>query len=486
MVLSLSNIINISITQAARGLSDINTSALALITDDDPIPNNYGEHRIYYNPVEVAQDFGTDSVTARLANMIFGQQKNILTGGGYLVVIPRIGDNPAQPATVLASGVDLSALPANGGGLVINVNGTTQPMVYDNIDLTDIGTVQSSLNSIASEKGLTFELNGTLSNALVKLKTEATGASATLSVLPESTLTDLAPLLGINGQNATGTAEGEESVKDAILRTIGSAQYFGIICTNIFTDNTLLEIASTVQPLQRIFFAASPAPAVIDGIFKQVTDAGLSHTRCLFYSRSNAQALDFAAGYASVGLSCNFAGSNTVFTMHLKEIAGLIADTIDQTTLQNCKNNGIDTYSDFGVPKVFTSGINMYYDQVYNRLTLEVRMQIALFNFLAITDTKIPQTEQGLNALIGAARNVLQVFVVNGMLAPGKWNSPTTFGKPEDHIRNIKDFGFYIYSQSIAAQPQTERESRKAPLIQIAAKEAGAIHGADLIINMEA
>ena len=59
-----------------------------------------------------------------------------------------------------------------------------------------------------------------------------------------------------------------------------------------------------------------------------------------------------------------------------------------------------------------------------------------------------------------------------------------TFGNPEDLARNIKDAGYFIYSQPIAMQNPTERTARKAPVVQIAAKESGAIHSSNVIVQV--
>jgi hypothetical protein len=487
-MLDINNVIRISLTSVQRGLSDINTSALALFTHETPIPNDFGVLRVYLSPDNVAKDFGTDSVTARLANMIFAQPANIITGGGHLLIIPLFSNSVAQPATLISSGIDLSALPSGGGGLVVTVNGTLQPLVFQSITLTDIGTVQNSLNAVASQVGLNFNLIGDISAAQVILTTTQTGTGATITIGVDSEHTDIAPLLGFsNGMSDTGVDAGEESLKDALIRTATEAQYFGFVSTLPQTGDEILETASIAQPLDKIYYVGSADPNLIDGAFDQVKASKYTHTRCLEYLRSTNEALDCAAGYASRGLSCNFNGSNTVFTMHLKDIVGLQGDIINQTQLQNCQNNGIDTYPDLaGLPKVFTSGANQFYDQVYTRLALKLRIQIALFNYLATTSTKIPQTEAGIEGMKDAVRRVLMQFVSNGMLAPGTWNSATRYGNPEDHIRNIKDFGFYIYSQPIFKQSQSDREARRAPLIQIAAKEAGAVHSADIAIEVEA
>ena len=101
--LDLANVVRVSIQSALRGLSNINTSALALITDEVPIPNDFGEFRIYLNADGVATDFGSNSETFRLAGVVFSQNPNILTGTGYLIIIPRLQTAPAQPAVITGS-----------------------------------------------------------------------------------------------------------------------------------------------------------------------------------------------------------------------------------------------------------------------------------------------------------------------------------------------------------------------------------------------
>ena len=53
-------------------------------------------------------------------------------------------------------------------------------------------------------------------------------------------------------------------------------------------------------------------------------------------------------------------------------------------------------------------------------------------------------------------------------------------------IRNIADFGYYVYSLPLAKQSQTQRDARVAPLIQCAGKDSGAIHSSDVVVMVEA
>jgi hypothetical protein len=491
MQLDINNVIQVTLLSALRGPSDVNTSVLALITDEEPIPADYGTYQIYRNPTGVADDFGIDSETYRLAVKAFAQSPNLLSGGGYLVIIPRDQTAAATAATILGTkAVDLTKLTGTAYELRAAVDGgAAADLTIGTIDSSSLEAAEASLNSYELETaGLVFELSGEVTSALITLKSDTAGALSAIVLTAATAGTDIAPLLGIALKTATGAAAGVERVKDAILRTYQAVAYFGIILNEKMIDANLLEVANIVQTMDKILIVGSSTVGDIAGVFKTIKDAGLTHTRCTYYSNSESDALDFAAGYAGRGLSINFSGSNTAHTMHLKEIVGMVADPgLTQTILTNAKNNGVDTYADLGgVPKVFTSGVNQFFDQVYTRLAFKLRIQVAGFNYLAKTNTKIPQTEPGMVGLRNAFRKVCDQFIANGTFAPGTWNDPTTFGNPEDHIRNIAELGYFIYSVPISQQSQTDREARIAPSTYIACKDSGAIHSSDVTVYVEA
>jgi hypothetical protein len=89
-----------------------------------------------------------------------------------------------------------------------------------------------------------------------------------------------------------------------------------------------------------------------------------------------------------------------------------------------------------------------------------------------------------MDGLKGVYRAVLNQGVTNGVLAPGAWNSPVTFGNPQLLLQSVASIGYYVYSQKISAQAQAARAARQAPLVQIAVKMAGAIHSSNVIVNV--
>lgn len=283
-----------------------------------------------------------------------------------------------------------------------------------------------------------------------------------------------------------------ETLDAAITRTKDLVQYFGVMAAEIQSQADMLAAAAVIQALNKIaFFVQKTAASVVSGgSLDMLTTGGFSQSRGLLYIGAGVDitSLVMQASYAGRALSVNFSGSNTTITMHLKDLIGVQPDSaMTQTILNNAKVAGADTYISLqGVPKVFCVGANHFFDQVYNLQAYVGALQVAGFNFLAQSSTKLPQTENGMDGLKGAYRTVCEQYVSNQYIAPGQWNSPNTFGNQADLYDNIKQRGYYIYSQPIAQQLQVDRAARKAPLIQIAIKEAGAIQSSSVIVNVNA
>jgi hypothetical protein len=245
--------------------------------------------------------------------------------------------------------------------------------------------------------------------------------------------------------------------------------------------------ALLVQANPMMLFVVSAEAADITGTFTTNTASGYTQTRCLYYGDSSYSGLNellFMAAYAGRLLSVDFSASNTTLTAQLKQLVGITADpSMTQTLYNNCLTAGVDCYPSFsGYVGISSSGANDFFDYVYNSLAFASAVQVAGFNYLAGTQTKIPQTEEGMSGLKGAYQGACQQFVANAFLAPGTWNSSTTFGNPQDLLNNVSSFGYYIYSQPVSLQSESQRALRQAPLVQIAAKEAGGIHSSNIVV----
>lgn len=281
------------------------------------------------------------------------------------------------------------------------------------------------------------------------------------------------------------TMGADETLAEAIDRTVDVVFYCGIISTDYPASANFEALASQVQAYgDKILFLPSSISADIAGAFTDIKDAKLTNTRCLYYSTSALDARLFAASYAGRGLSVDFEGSRTALTMNLKSLSGIDPDeAITQSVYDACKTAGVDVYVSFaGAVGAVSNGANKYFDEVHNLIWFVSQLKVVGFNTLFQIGTKVPQTEEGMSYLKAAYRSVCEQGVNNGYIAPGRWTSPEWFGNQDDMSKNIAQRGYYIYSPSIATQSTTARSNRQAPLVQIAIKEAGAIHKTDVVV----
>ncbi len=283
------------------------------------------------------------------------------------------------------------------------------------------------------------------------------------------------------------------SYEAAIVRTLNSVYYFGILIdVDVQTiAGQFPALPTYVQTIDKMLIVATATASLFQssGILYNLVAANLTNTRGLYYSNSNITfgTAAFAGAYAARGLSTNWDGNNTAQTMNLKQLAGFTPDqTLTPTYLTQVQAGGVDVYPSFGGdPGLYTSGANGWFDQIYGQFWLKFALQAAGYNFLAQTNTKIPQTEVGMTGLKGAYMTVLSQGVNNGFMAPGAWTGAAPFGNSADLIRCVADKGWYIYSLPVAQQGSSDRNARKAPVIQIAAKLAGAIQSSQVIVQVQ-
>lgn len=320
------------------------------------------------------------------------------------------------------------------------------------------------------------------------------GSSASVSGIANAMLSQSPSLLAGGGMVLIAPYnqdnQNPETLAEAIVRLSGDTYFGGVITAQMPSDTDALAASTACQSLETIFILPNSSTDALTGIFKDVIDAGNSHTKCFLYTISDSKALLAASAYASRGFAVNFNAQNACMTMNLKDLATIAVDTgISQTIYNSCKTLGVDIYCGIeGLPKVISNAPSggLYFDQMLNRMWFRQTAKVQYFNTLAGTSTKIPQTEAGMNSVKNALRSLCDLAVYNGMLAPGKWNGADKFGNEEDFMRNISDFGYYIYSRPVSEQLQTDREGRKAPVVQIAGKESGALHSGSVILSFEA
>ena len=168
-----------------------------------------------------------------------------------------------------------------------------------------------------------------------------------------------------------------------------------------------------------------------------------------------------------------------------KQEPGVVAEYLTETQAQTLKNKRCNVFvnyvNDTAIIQYGVMSGSAYFDEVHGLSWFKDALQNAEYNLLYQSKTKVPQTDAGQNQLIATATSVCDEAVNNGLVAPGTWNADG-FGQLQrgDYLKS----GYYIYTQPIALQDQSIRETRTAPPLQIALKLAGAIQELDIIVDV--
>lgn len=484
-MISINNVVNVSLSSVSASLSEYNVGNLMIVTDETPTVLNPSDIMIYADSTSVASDFGAGSKISEQANVVFAQAPNILSSGGRLLVgRPKLVSATAG-FEALTGDIDLDAIKLISDGCIdISVDGGASSQITS-LDFTSVESKDDVFNILITGLSGVSGISTSIDEGILVIKSTTTGAGSSVVLSAGTgTGTNISTALDIaQDQQVSGTDSRAETPSETFLRLFGSAYFGGFIWIPSISDSDFMSLATAVQGKNCMMFkAVSSITDVTSGVGFKVKNQSLSHTRILYSSKNSDQSL--ASAYASYLLSTNFRGSMTAMTMHLKTLSGIEADdSINDTVLQTLVSNGVDSYLYVaGLPKVWTTSANIYSDEVLNQIWFANSIEVAGFNCLAQTGSKIPQTEYGMDILKLAYSSVCQQAVSNGVIGAGKWTISQTFGDPTVFKSAIASYGYYIYSAPISSQSVADREDRKAPLVQIAIKFTGAIHSTDVLI----
>lgn len=486
--IALTNTINVSLSGAPSGLGEFSTNTVLLATNETPL--NAEPFIWAINSADIVNAYGSDSETAKMGRALFTPAPNLTTGGGQVLVVPYTATNATHCTVTTPSIVtaDIEAFKAvSDGELTVSIddvdyhvtglNFTVISSVADIVKVLKNQNLDVDIEVVETNKiKFTSRTYGADADVTLKATTSATGTD-----IYGSTLLDGANAVTVAGVDATGT-----KLKDVVTLAEDYGYFGGILTTQKCENDLVVENATAVENTDHVYFEATKSLKNMGVLGAALKSAGLRKTRLNAYSGDEKQEI---ATYCTIASSVNYSGDNTALTMNLKELTGVEADkNLNQTYYNLAKANGVDIYgSTCGISCVYSFSNGEYTDEVTMDLWLKKALEVAGFNYLRKTNTKIPQTEAGMTGLKNAYMQVLEQGVRNGCIGVGNiWNDSIPFGDAETFQDNIEQRGYYVYSIPIATQPQAERESRKAPLIQIAVKRAGAIHSSNVIVNIQA
>lgn len=492
----ISNIVSIALIPEGRLAQRSNLNVTSIITSSPDVLSTADPYRIYRTAGQVNADFGTTSEVAQYAAAYFGTAPNPVNANGYLVIgYWRAAEETTVATAATLKGGELSepvVIPElqtiSDGSFDIDVDGVTENITGLNFQtVTDLDGVVDLLNNNLT--GATAELDG----IGIVITSNTTGATSELTFpIAAASGTFVGDLLNLAaGTGATltqgeaaGTIAAEEMV-DAITRLKAEANVRGAMFIDQPTGSDVTALSEWAQAndtlIYDVFSSADNLDVDTTNPVWEVKLAGRSNYRMLFSKANNRK---MAASYMARTHTVNFNAENSALTMNLKELT-VPAEEYSATEINQAKTVGLDLYTTIKqTPVVLSSGANDFVDNRYNFIGYVDALQTDLFNLLKQTGTKIPQTTRGVNQLVDQAEKTTRGFVRAGVFAPGTWSSPDTFGDIDTFRRSIREKGYYFLAGSLADQPQSDRQARKSPVIQGAVKNAGAIHGVDVIVNL--
>ncbi len=488
--LPVSSLVSATVNLGATAAQAQSLANLLIVGSTDVI-DTVQRIRTYNGLTAVGVDFGTTAPEYQAAALWFDQSPQPSS-----VMIGRW----AQAATHgrLIGGALTSAQQAiatwqavTTGSFNVTIDG-----VVHNITLLNF-SADSNLNGVAATiqaalpVGVTCVWDAAYSR--FEFKSSTTGATSSVSFLtPEGTGTDISGMLaGLSTSSGAYVANGiaAESALTAVqtLDATFGEQFYGVmVCGAADTDHTAIAgyiEGATAKHAYGITTQEAGALVSTDttNIAYQIKQLGYKKTWTQ-YSSSSPYAIASLLGRL---LTTDFNGNNTAITLMYKQEPGVTSENLNATQLAalvgfNC-NVFVAYDNNTAIIQPGVAGSGDFIDTIYGADWLAITIQNEVFNLLYTSPTKIPQTDAGNHIILSQIENVCAQGVANGLLGPGTWTE-TGFG-----TLNQGDFmpkGFYVYAPPISSQTAAARAARQSVTFQVAAKLAGAIHTASILINI--
>lgn len=485
MTLSVSSVVNVTVSLSPTASAERNFGSILILGSSGVISTDE-RLRAYTSLEDIAVDFGTTAPEYKAAALFFAQSPQ--PSLAYVGEWAQTATSASIRGGVLSAG-DQAIGPfqaITAGDLSLTINGSLQ-------DLTGLDfSGDDNLNAVAGTltEALTSYGTATWNAAAARFEivSSTTGATSTITAADDGAVANLLKLQASQAGTPVAGIAAESLVAAVAAQADRSSDWYGLVvaATGVATSD-VLAVAAFIEGAgtSRVYGVTSQdAQELVTG---QTTSVGyqlgqLDYQRTFWqYSSNSPYAAASAFGRA---FTVNFDGANTTITLKFKQEPGVVAEDISASQAAAISANHGNVFVKYNnATSILQQGVvanGYYFDEVHGLAWLQNAVQTAVYNLL-YTEPKIAQTDAGVNKLVTTINRTLDQSVTNGLVAPGVWNAPGFGALAQGDTLST---GFYVYAPKIATQSQADREARKAPPIQIAVKLAGAVHSADVLINV--
>jgi Protein of unknown function (DUF3383) len=442
-------------------------------------------------------------------------QEFIITSNSSGAGLPASGSimftaagTPGDTITIGGTSIELVASSPSGSQVLIgaNANATAGNLQTFLQNSADVNISQCTYSLSGPTITVTYKLIGVAGNSftLAKSSTAITLSGATLSggAVPSSvgyattysSGTDISSLLGLTAALSIALVPGyaaETPVQCATVLTGLTSAFYGLMfaASVMPTDDQSLDVSTYVEALEitRLYGVTTQETGALSSL---VTNDLGSLMELAEYDQSMIQ-YSSTSPYAIASLfgrafGVDFTAANSTIDLMYKQEPGVVPENITDAEAAVLKAKNINVFASYeNGTQLIQYGVcssGQAIDTIQGADWFQNDVQTDVFNVLYESDTKIPQTDAGINQLTNACTAACQDAINNGFAAPGIWNGPS-FGSlvTGQYLKN----GYYVFAQSVDTQSQSDRDQRIAPPIQIALKLAGAVNTVpDLLVTI--
>jgi hypothetical protein len=464
--------------------------------------------RLYDDMIGVAADFQASDEEYKAATVWFSQSPK--PGAGSLMIGRRILTASAGTLTSVGASATLSDYTSiTNGGFDLTIDGTLEQLTGLNFSTaTTVGGATTSVRSIlqtaldAAATGATCTYDAVSGELTIVSPTTGAASIVGYAVAPTGSGTPVdisatpfgftaaagaSKVLGLAAEVDGGTPGAGITATLTALRSLDTSWYgFHLTADAVAADQK--GAMAFAESSELAFYCTESSVVAYDS--GGTADLG-------YYSKSNAYshtAVQWSDTnpYAAVSLMAralivNYSQPNSTITLVFKQQPGVVAvnlTTSQYAALDAKRYNYLATCSN-GFVMIFNgiTGSGQKIDEVMNLDWLRSTAQANVFTAIATAPTKIPQTDRGVQR--GVVKPLEETFIQavgNGCLAPAVWNGDS-FG--ELKTGDLLDKGYYIYAAPVSSQSANDRATRVSPPVTCAVTGAGALEGANILINFQ-
>lgn len=449
--MSISDIVQISITTSTSPVARASFGTALILGENMNIDNRLA---YYTSPTSaLAAVIGTDTREESMISDIFAQNPRVT----------RIALGAVRTTKVVTLTGTMTA-----GSISATINGTTVTQAFTSDEATTFAALQVKIEALADVDASSTQVGSVF--------TEVPASGLNIGVT-----FDISAATGLTAQATTVTSLSEDfdDALDAIL--LEQSNWYGVLAA--VSDNERdgssapaqqEKVADWVESNKKFFIAGSSDANIVNqneatdttSIAHHANSNSLARTAVIYTSNADTEAPDAALMGKILPLDPG------TYTAMLKTLASVTVDSLTATQVTNAHDKNANTYETIGgvnVTRKGTCGDGEFIDVQILIDWIESNVQTEVYSVL-VNSSKVPYTDDGINAVVDAISKPLQIAQNRGGISPTSYDS-----------NDVQIGGYFVTAPLASAVSSTDKANRELNDVEFTAFLAGAIH--KVVIN---